>query len=256
MHARQEGQPLVLVADNDEDILRAMKDMLEEEGFTAAIQGAATQVLEDFRRLRPSCVVLDLVFPDGSGIDLLRDLKAEDPEVPVLLLTGEGYNVRNAIEAIRHGAIQFLEKPARRSLILQSVRMAVEAFQLRRRNDDLWIQSLEGQGLVGGSPGMRQVMQLVRHLTDLPQPILIMGESGTGKSMLAEAIHNLGARRTRPFYTIDFSLIPRQLFHSELFGHRRGAFSGAVADKPGLVEMATGGTLFLDEVQDLSLIHI
>jgi DNA-binding NtrC family response regulator len=246
-------KPLVLAADNDEALLDGLRETLEREGFAVVTQSQARQVLDDVRRLRPNCLVLDLFFPDGWGLDLLRELRAEDARLPVVVLTGEGYTVGNALEAVRQGAVQFLDKPLRPRTIVQCVRMAVEASQLRRRNEDLWLQSLAAQGIVGASPAMRQMMGDLRKVADLKDPLLMLGETGTGKSVVAEAIHNLGSRCRGPFFTIELSRIPPTLFHSELFGHLRGAFSDARSDKIGLVEMAKGGTLFLDEVQDLEL---
>ncbi len=245
-------KPIILAVDDDEGILQEISQIILDEKWMPKTFSSSRQALEFFKDKEVACVVVDLIMPDMDGMELLKQMKAARPQVPILMLTGEGYNVDNAIEATRLGATNFLTKPVASVQLTQSIHNALQLSQLQASNEDLRRISYTSHGIYGRSPAMQELIGLVEHLVAVDYPILITGEVGSGKSMLAEAIHALSPRRDRPFYTIDCPQLSPELFPSEVFGHRKGAFTGAVADKKGKVEMADGGTLFLDEIQDLN----
>jgi DNA-binding NtrC family response regulator len=247
--------PAILAVDDDEYILQQIAEIVEDEGWLPTTLTTAHSALEHFNSRELSCAVVDLDLPDMSGLELLKHMKSSRPDIPLIVLTGQGYTVENAIEAVRNGAMSFLEKPVRRAQFVQTIKLAIESHELRISNEKLLKLSLNSRGILGESEVMKRVFFFVDHYKNQEKPILITGETGTGKSVLSETIHILSKRQNDKFYTIDCSQIPGELFASEMFGHKKGAFTGAVSDKQGMVEMADQGTLFLDEIQDLSLIN-
>jgi two-component system nitrogen regulation response regulator GlnG len=201
----------------------------------------------------PAVVILDLSMPGLDGLETLSRLKALAPPVPVIILTGHG-DVPSAVEAMRLGAYDYLTKPIEAEPVLIAVRRALERRELGAEIDQLR-STLRERGplrwLMGRSPQIRQVIQQIRQVADSTLTIVIQGETGTGKELVARSIHQLSARRHRPFVALDCGAIPETLIESELFGHERGAFTGAVRRKEGHFQLAEGGTLFLDEVANL-----
>ena len=247
------NRPVILILDDDPYILEEISGVVIEEDWVPKTFSSGQAALDYFEDHRVACAVIDLGLPDIDGLEVLKRMKSMKPLVPVLILTGEGYLVENAIEATRLGALNFLDKPVSNIPLTQHIHNALELSRLQLRNADLQSLSLESLGVIGRGEVMQRVVFLVERYMDLAHPVLITGETGTGKSLLAQAIHSLSERREQPFYTIDCSQLTEELFVSEVFGHMRGAYTGAQKDKAGKVEMAAGGTLFLDEVQDLSL---
>jgi len=246
-------RPVILILDDDPYIREEISQVITDEELTPKTFGTGQSAITYFEDHEVACAVIDLGLPDIDGLEVLKRMKSMKPLVPILILTGEGYLIENAIEATRLGALNFLDKPVSNIPLAQHIHNALELTRLQINNANLKSISLENMGVIGSGKVMQTIHFLVERYMDLDHPILITGDTGTGKSLLAEAIHSLSSRREQSFYTIDCSQLTEELFVSEVFGHQRGSFTGAQKDKAGKVEMAAGGTLFLDEVQDLSL---
>jgi DNA-binding NtrC family response regulator len=248
------GRPSLLVADDDAIARDLLTEVLEREGYRvrAAAGGAECLALAAAEPL--DLALIDLRMPGLDGLEVLRRLGAIQPGVPVVILTAFG-SVDTTIEAIRAGAYDYLSKPFRMEEIKLVVRRALEAQRLLRENRR-FRQELEArhrvENLVGQSPSMVEIYKLIARVAALDTTVLILGETGTGKELVARSIHYASARAGRPFVVVDCAALPETLFESELFGHERGAFTGAVAARRGLLETASGGTCLLDEVGELS----
>ena len=233
----------VLVVEDERYVAESLVALLRHEGMRATAVATAEEALD-----APPCdvVLADLKLPGKSGVDLLKDLKERDPALPVLLLTGHG-TIADAVAAMRAGALDFLTKPIEPEVIVERVRKAAERGSIERERDRLRLKD----DLVAESPGMREVLTLVEQVARQDTAVLLQGESGTGKELLAALLHDRSARRVGPLVKVHCGAVPPTLFEAEFFGHRKGAFTGAHADKPGRFDEADGGTLFLDEVGTL-----
>lgn len=239
----------VLIVDDEPDLLELVSLTLSRmslETRTAPDVGTAQKLLKG----QPFDLCLtDMRLPDGDGLDLVAWIQEYRPQVPVAVITAHG-NVESAVRALKLGAFDFVSKPLDLGVLRKLVGSAI---RLGTRSDGGTTTSAPGPRLIGDSQIMQQLREMIARVARSQAPVHIFGESGTGKELVARLIHDSGARSDGPFVAVNCGAIPTELMESELFGHRRGSFTGAVADKKGLVQSAEGGTLFLDEVADLPL---
>jgi two-component system nitrogen regulation response regulator NtrX len=238
----------ILVLDDEPNIRRSLSLILEHEGYAVTVAQSADEglALAD----RADALLLDVRLPDGSGIDVLRRLRERDNRAPAIMISGHA-TIADAVEATRAGAFDFLEKPLSRDKVLLSLKNALEQSSLRRENERL--RELVGSGprMIGSSPAFVRVIEQAGMAARSDARVLLSGESGTGKELLAAHIHRESPFASGPFVKVNCAAIPADLLESELFGHEKGAFTGAVATRRGKFELADGGTMFLDEVGDL-----
>ncbi|MGH7509656.1 MAG: sigma-54-dependent transcriptional regulator [Gemmatimonadales bacterium] len=246
------GGEQVLLVDDEANIRRMLGALLRGEGFsvTEAANGNAALLLLD--EADPDVVLLDLLMPPGpDGLETLTRMRDRGRATPVIMMSGKA-QLTDAVRAVKLGAFQFLEKPLSPEGVLATVRAALELNRTRAENQALRAELARRGSLIGSGPAMQQVKALIARVAPTDARVLITGESGTGKELVAAAIHAASRRRARAFVTVNCAAIPRDLVESEMFGHERGAFTGATERRLGRFELAHGGTLFLDEVGDLS----
>jgi two-component system, NtrC family, response regulator AtoC len=243
----------VLVVDDEHSIRHFVKCALADAGYHVTMAASGEEALAKFKE-GPDLVVLDMKLPDADGLDLLAQMKQESPDTPVILITAVA-DVKKAVEAMRRGAFYFLRKPLALDELEGLVREGLEKRRLKLEVEVLRSKMWQEEGIVRcTSPRMAHVYQIVEQVARGENTsVLIEGESGTGKEHIARNIHKLSSRGTKPFLEVNCAAIPRDLLESELFGHEKGAFTDARAQKQGLLELAHGGTLFLDEVGEMSL---
>ena len=244
--------PQILVVDDDPHIRTGLTDILEHDGYETSGVGDGKTALNAIESIDPDLVLLDLQLPRVGGMDVLRQVSAEHAHVPVVIISGKG-TIQTAVEATKLGAYDFLEKPVDAQRTLITVRNALEKSRLQRQRDRLVNEAKDRYRMIGSSPPMQRIYTLIDKAATAPSKVLITGENGTGKELVARAIHHNGPRAGEPFVTVNCAAIPESLIESELFGHEKGAFTGAEGARKGKFEQADGGTLFLDEVGDLSL---
>ncbi|HVT91630.1 MAG TPA: sigma-54 dependent transcriptional regulator [Bryobacteraceae bacterium] len=238
----------ILILDDEANICRSLRLILEHEGYSVSV--AATLEAARIEALKADAMLLDVRLPDGSGIDFLRDQRQGGIETPAVMISGHG-TIADAVEATRAGAFDFLEKPLSRDRVLLALKNALEQTRLRRENERL--RELVGSGprMIGSSPAFQRVVEQATMAARSDARVLLTGESGTGKELLAAHVHRESPFAGGPFVKVNCAAIPGDLLESELFGHEKGAFTGAVAARKGKFELADGGTIFLDEVGDL-----
>ena len=245
----------ILVVDDEPAQLELIGGFLEKRGFEAVLAQSATQALERFRHEPVDLVLTDQKMPDMSGLDLLKALRAVNPETAVIVITAHG-TVETAVEAIKTGATDYLTKPVDLEEMLYRIERVRERRRLLSENRDLR-EALQRhhriEGIIGDSGRMVEVLSMIRRVAPSEATVLIRGESGTGKELIAKAIHYASTRASAPLIRVNCAALPEALLESELFGHEKGAFTGALATRKGRFELADGGTLFLDEIGDLSL---
>ncbi len=238
----------VLVVDDESSIRDSLRMILEYEGYGVVEAATGESALAEVRRRSPDAVVLDIKMPEMDGLTVLRKFRERGFEMPVLIVTGHG-DVATAVEATRRGAYDFLEKPLERDRLLVSLRNAVESFRLRR---EARTPGHRPEDLIGSSTAMLRLRETVEKAAPTPATVLITGESGTGKELVAHSLHALSTRRDRPLVQVNCAAIPEELIESELFGHEKGSFTGAVRKQLGKFVAADKGTIFLDEIGDMS----
>ncbi|HET7584043.1 MAG TPA: sigma-54 dependent transcriptional regulator [Gemmatimonadaceae bacterium] len=242
----------VLVADDEQGIRSALGQLLEFEGYEVRTVGTAVDALAEYERWRPHLVFLDVKMAGIDGLEALKRIRQLDPAAIVVMISGHG-TVQTAVEATQLGAYDFLEKPLDTDRILVTLRNALQHVDLHEENARLR-ESIESRyELVGRSFAIRSLVEKIERVAPTPARVLITGENGTGKELVARALHRLSPRAAQPFVEVNCAAIPGELIESELFGHMKGSFTGAIADRAGKFEQANGGTLFLDEVGDMSL---
>ena len=245
--------PRVLLVDDEANIRRMVGALLESEGFETVEAPDGTAALARVTHDPPDVVLLDLMMPPGpDGLATLEQIKKRAPHLPVVMMSGKA-NLADAVRATKLGAFQFLEKPLTPEGVLVALRGALELGRTLAENRRLHEQLGHADPLVGTSAAMDELRALIARIAPTDARVLITGESGTGKELVASAIHRQSLRADRPFVTVNSAAIPRDLVESEMFGHEKGAFTGAADRRLGRFELADGGTLLLDEVGDLGL---
>jgi two-component system response regulator AtoC len=245
----------VLVVDDEENIRLFLATLLEKKGYAVRTADSAERALALIAEAAPEFVLADVKMPGMSGIELCRELRARLPQVTVIMMSAYG-SVELALEAVRVGAYDYVAKPFKQDEVLFALAKAEERDRLLRENRALRAAAsgdVELPELLGTSAVMQRVFRLIGKVAEYRTTVLIQGESGTGKELVARALHKQSARRDKAFVAINCGAIPDTLMESELFGHKRGAFTDAHADKPGIFQEANGGTLFLDEIGELTL---
>jgi DNA-binding NtrC family response regulator len=241
----------VLVIDDELQICESIIMILEYEGYAVDFTTSANEGFEKFSAKDFSAVLLDIQMPEMNGFEVLKKLKDQKPAVSVIIISAHG-SVENAIKATRLGAFDFLEKPIDRDKLLISVRNAAETASLKEENEvikKVWIGDGE---ILGKSKAIQNILEMIDKVAPLDTRVLITGENGTGKELVARAIHKKSERKDKAFVEVNCAAIPNELIESELFGHEKGSFTGAVQRRIGRFELAHKGTIFLDEIGDMS----
>lgn len=253
MHPNPQGH--ILIVDDETDLCRIIAAKLRKAGFQTHAVHTGQAALEQLEKAPCDVVILDYMLPDVTGLDILQKIRTEFPLVKVIMLTAYG-NVEHAVKAMRLGAFDYLNKPTELEVIRELVVKACEASRLQKENEQLREQ-LEVQEadeeLVYQSESMRDIFRMLERVKNTTAPVLILGESGTGKTALAKWIHRHSDRSRQPFVSLNCAAIPEALLESELFGYRKGAFTGATESRAGKFEAADGGTIFLDEIGEMPL---
>lgn len=244
----------LLIVDDETDLLNLLVKRLSRKGYEVHSAETAEAALEKLKQNFYDIAIYDIRLPNMDGIELLKETKKIEPETEVLMLTGHG-TIETAIEAMKYGAFDYLTKPYNLSELELIIKKAEENKKLKEKNESMKkiIRQQNDFQIIGESPIFHEVIELTRRIANSDVPVLIQGESGTGKELFAKALHYWGTRADEPFVAINSGALPEQLLESELFGHVKGAFTGANQDKKGLVEAADGGTLFLDELGEMPL---
>ncbi|MBN1542213.1 sigma-54-dependent Fis family transcriptional regulator, partial [candidate division KSB1 bacterium] len=243
----------ILIADDDLSVLTAVKGLLAMEGYAVRTAKDGREARRILEREPIALLLADLDMPYASGIDLLQHIRDRQIQTPVIIITGKG-SIDTAVQAIKTGAYDYLTKPVDARRLRAVIPKALELYALRRSHNRLQqrLQELSGfDELIGEDPAMRQVYHRIEAVADTLATVLITGESGTGKELVARAIHRRSSRRQQPFVAINCSALPREILENELFGHEKGAFTGALQEKAGCFELAHQGSLFLDEIGDM-----
>lgn len=245
----------VLVVDDDHLVRETLEELLAENGYEVELTEGAEAALDRVSEREFGLVLSDIRMPGKDGMELLPELRELRPGMPVILMTGYA-SIDSAVSAMREGAFDYITKPFRNEELLVSLERAFAYRALERENSTLRraVSKVSSYGdLIGKSPAMQEIYSLIERVSSSASNVLITGESGTGKEVVARTIHFVGARSQKPFVPINCTAMPEGLLESELFGHVKGSFTGAHANKKGLFEEADGGTLFLDEIGDMSL---
>jgi two-component system nitrogen regulation response regulator NtrX len=242
----------VLVVDDEKGVREALKQVLEFEDIEVQTCASGLDALQAYAEFRPHLVFLDVKMQGLDGLEVLKRLREYDPHAQVVMISGHG-TIQTAVEATQLGAYDFLEKPLDTDRILLTLRNALQQLELAVENVRLRAEVEARYEIVGSSKAVKTVIERIEKVAPTPARVLITGENGTGKELVARAIHDLSPRARGPFVEVNCAAIPAELIESELFGHIKGSFTGAVADRAGKFELADGGTLFLDEIGDMSL---
>ena len=242
----------ILVVDDESSILQSVTDILEDEGFDVRTSLDGETALGTMEEDLPDIVLLDIWMPGMDGLEVLKRIKNDWPFIPAVIMSGHG-TIETAVKATKLGAYDFIEKPLSYEHLLLTIRNALKYHDLREENIFLRQKTGERQELIGESPVMKRLKEQIAIVAPTDAWVLIQGENGTGKELVAQTIHCLSKRNRKPLIEINCAAIPEELIESELFGHEKGAFTGAITMKRGKFDLANEGTLFLDEITDMSL---
>jgi DNA-binding NtrC family response regulator len=260
--------PPIYVVDDDASVREAVESLVRSAGFRAETFASAQEFLASPRPRVPSCLVLDVELPGISGLDLQHELAKSEIQIPIVFLTGHG-DIPMTVRAMQAGALEFLTKPIDDEDLLNAIRHGIASYEARQHlrpnlaqdgfeREELHLEE-DGrtaavfEGIVGQSSALREVLRMVETVATTDSTVLLLGETGTGKELIARAIYNRSRRKDRPFVKLNCAAIPSGLLESELFGHERGAFTGAISQKIGRIELADRGSLFLDEIGDIPM---
>jgi DNA-binding NtrC family response regulator len=242
----------ILIIDDEIQICESIKMILDYEGYSVVYSTDALEGLKKISHNNFSALLLDIQMPEMSGFEVLKKVKDSNLDVSVIIISAHG-SVENAIKATKLGAFDFIEKPIDRDKLLLSVRNAVEQSNLLKENKEIK-KTLEGEGeILGKSKAVKSLLEMIDKVAPLDTRVLITGENGSGKELIARAIHKKSERKNKPFIEVNCAAIPNELIESELFGHEKGSFTGAFQQRIGKFELANTGTIFLDEIGDMSL---
>lgn len=242
----------ILIIDDEPSILHSLSGALGDEGYRTLTAANAAQGIDLLKKERPDLLLLDIWMPDVDGLSALNEIRQQGNETPIIMMSGHG-TVETAVKATKLGAYDFVEKPIELDRLLVLIRNAIAAKDLLQENKALRGQTATRRPLIAESPAMKQVAELIKRVAPTSGSVLITGENGTGKEVVAKTIHALSNRFKKPFIEVNCAAIPEELIESELFGHEKGAFTGAVQLRRGRFDLADSGTLFLDEIGDMSL---
>jgi two-component system response regulator PilR (NtrC family) len=245
----------ILVVDDEESIREFFEIMLKREGYEVTTASNGVEALDRLKKERMDLVISDLQMPEMSGMQLLQAAKEVDPELLLIMITAFG-STETAVEAMKLGAYDYVQKPFKIDEVKIIIRQALEKRSLRIENAQLKRElgtKYAFDNIIGSAPPMLRIYEMVKRVANTKSSVLITGESGTGKELIARAIHFNGPLKDKPFVTVNCGAIPENLMESEMFGHKKGSFTGAIADKKGLFEVANTGTIFLDELGELPL---
>ncbi len=243
----------LLIADDEKNMIWAMKKALENEGYKILIASNGVEAVSKVKNYEPDLVLMDLRMPQKDGMEALKEIKSFDPKIPVIMLTAHG-TMESAVEAMKMGALDYISKPFDIEELKIQIRKALDIRDMKEQIELLTeeLKKKTGKVIIGKSMKMKTLLDLVDRVAKSNAAVLINGESGTGKELIANAIHYNSDRKDKPYIKVNCGAIPETLVESELFGHEKGAFTGAVGSKPGRFERADKGTIFLDEVGELT----
>lgn len=245
----------ILVVDDEESIREFLEIMLKKEGYEITLAEDGLRAKDLLAKKSFDMIISDLQMPGMTGIELLKHVKDTSPEIVFMMITAFG-TTENAVEAMKMGAYDYITKPFKIDEVRLNIQNALRSKNLETENRSLrkeLKQEYSFQNMIGNAPVMHQIFDMIKRVSQTPTNVLITGESGTGKEVVAKSIHFNGPLKDRPFVTVNCGAIPENLMESEMFGHKKGSFTGAITDKVGMFEVADGGTLFLDEVGELPL---
>lgn len=243
---------MVLVVDDEKSILSSLEGALGDEGYRVKTATSGDQAIAAMQSERPDVLLLDIWMPGKDGLETLKQIKSDWPDQIVIMMSGHG-TIDTAVKATKLGAFDFIEKPISLDRLLVLLQNAASVSELARENNALRKQVQKHKMIIGGSAPMKHIQEMIRRVAPTTGSVLITGENGTGKELVAHSIHALSQRYNKPFVEVNCAAIPEELIESELFGHEKGAFTGATQLRRGKFDLANNGTLFLDEIGDMSL---
>ncbi|MBI5492156.1 MAG: sigma-54-dependent Fis family transcriptional regulator [Deltaproteobacteria bacterium] len=242
----------ILIVDDEKDIREALEGVFKDEGYGVTIAGSAEEALKKLEARAPDIMLLDIWLPGMDGIDALKEIKGRYPSLPVIMISGHA-NIETAVRTTKLGAYDFIEKPLSLDKVILTVEHAIEHKRLTEENSALKLKAQTKYEIIGVSKSIQNLKSDIARVAPSNSWVLITGENGTGKEFVARNIHLFSNRSGRPFIEVNCAAIPEELIESELFGHEKGAFTSAVAQKKGKFDLADKGTIFLDEIGDMSL---